>query len=52
MIDTTTADIRKLELYAAYAKRIAKVIADAREQLDREAETLVAQIVRVTDHVA
>lgn len=51
MIDQTTADLEKLRLYAAYAKRIEKVIFDARYQLDKERETLVAQLDRAQDHV-
>ena len=51
MIDQTTADLEKLRLYAAYAKRIEKVIFDAGHQLDKERETLLAQIDRAQDHV-
>ena len=50
MIDSPTSDIKKLDLYAAFAKRIVTVVLETRETLDRETDTLRAQIARLTEH--
>lgn len=50
MIDTTTANLKRIELHRAYAERIKKLIADLDEAMKREDQQLVAQLARITDH--
>lgn len=50
MIDTTTANLKRIELHRAHAQRIQKLIADLDDQLRKEDEQLVAQMARITDH--